>query len=100
MQTNQNIPIYRVTKDWKGAITSELIDYYDVWFEFGEVYKYVNVNGGFIKMEIGKGFCILGSELDLKDCYLLFKDKRYDINSPEIFYDRRGNFHHMEFTFK
>ena len=39
MQTNQNIPIYRVTKDWKGAITSELIDYYDVWFEFGEVYK-------------------------------------------------------------
>lgn len=101
MQTNHNIPIYRITKDWKGAILStDLVDYYDVWLEFGEVYKYVNINGGFVKMEIGKGFCILGSELDLSDCYIEFNEKRFDVNNPESFYDRRGNFHHMEFTFK
>lgn len=101
MQTNYNIPIYRVVKDWKGAVTSSsLVDYYDVWIEFGEVYKYVNISGGFVKMEIGKGFCILTSELDLSNCYIEYNDKRFEVCNPDSFYDRRGNFHHMEFTFK
>lgn len=107
MQTNNNIPIYRNTKDWKGVVTSKLIDYFDVWIEFGTVYKYTTVNGLIVKSqgsivqeEIGKGFVILQEEIDLTDCYIEYNDVRYEVNAPEVFYDRRGNFHHMEFTFK
>lgn len=107
MQTNYNLPIYRKTKNWKGEITSELIDYYDVWIEFGTVYKYTTTNGLIVKSqgsivqeEIGKGFVIMADEVDLSDCYIEYNEVRYEVNTPEVFYDRRGNFHHMEFTFK
>jgi hypothetical protein len=106
MQTNYNLPIYRKTKNWKGEITSSLIDYYDVWIEFGTVYKYTQINGLIVKsqgsmaqQEVGKGWVIMEEELDLTGCYIVYNDVEYEVNAPEVFYDRRGNFHHMEFTF-
>lgn len=107
MQTNYSLPIYKNTKNWKGELSEELLDYYDVWIEFGEIYTPIMINGLIVKsqgstvqMEVGKGFVIMETELDLTDCYIEYEEKRYDVNTPSVFRDRRGNFHHMEFTFK
>ena len=99
MKTNTSIIIYKQTKDWKGVVTETALGTFDVWLEHGNTYAYVNVQGQYVKELMGKGFVILGDEVDIKSGYIYHDNIRYEIKGIETFLDRRSNFHHMEFYY-
>ena len=101
MRTNDTISIYKVVKDWKGAISSStLLGDYEVWREHGECFEFKTYNSQVIRHKVGDGFFIMKDDIDLSDTYTVIDGVRYEITPSEKLYKRNGDFHHAEAYYK
>ena len=96
MKTNYEIELWKETITWQKAKSEALVDYYNAWVEFDNQWTFING----VASLIGKGLVIMSEDVDLTDCFLKINSIRYEIAQKATFYDRRGDFHHIEIIFK
>ena len=96
MRTNFEVEIWQQTVAWDKSRTEALLDYYDAWVDFDQQWTFMKG----VAALIGKGVVIMAEEVDLKDCFLIIDEQRYEIAQIGKFYDRKKEFHHMEIVFK
>lgn len=100
-QTNDTVSIYRRTRDWKGKISDSLLGSYDVWNEERKTVKVDDIGVGTGNVVEGeKGIFILFSNIDLTDCYVVSRGGTFEAVDYDYFYDRLGDFHHIECKYK
>ena len=94
--TNKSINFYRKSVSVSGSVTRTLIDSYDVWWEPAEVTRW---QPG--EVIVGKGLIFLFDEIDdLWTCSVQIEGEYFDIVGVSRFFDRKGNFHHAECTYR
>ena len=100
MPTNGSINIYKRTKSYKGEITNTLVGSYDIWVNEEEQFIYRNVGGATTLVKTGKGIIFLFEEVDLKNCFLKYLTKVYEIISINTYRKSATEFGHTEIIYE
>lgn len=94
--TNFTVEFKRKSSDGHGTFSKTSIGSYDVWLEQESVSAQRSIGSITNERNIPKGTFVLWSELDLKDCYIVIDGDTFPIVAADKFYDRSGEFHHIE----
>jgi hypothetical protein len=103
--TNKTIEIYENVRDWEGNLSSSLVGTYDVYLEetaTKEVFSnpYDEGSHSDAVQNSSRGFFMLFVNLNLDGKTISYDGTTYTIKGWDRFVDRKGNFHHIEATYK
>jgi len=97
--TNKTVELKRKTSTGSGSFGKTSLGTFSVWLEGLDTQEQRNIGSVTNERAIPHGLIFLFSDIDLTNCFVVYDGGTYPVTGFDKFYDRNGDFHHIEALF-